>query len=495
MLWRGGALASAVLAAGCPPENGGDAGDGSQESLWVDPHPGGIIPDMPETLRKLVSRATFGINAYEADLALSLGYDDYLEYHLNHEAIDDSALDNKLAPMTTLNMSPLEFVKLMNSGSREPLDQFYHATYLRRVYSRRQLYERMVEFWTNHFNIFIGVTMQRKTKPIDDRDVIRRFALDTFPNILSASAHSPAMILYLDNYVNVKGSPNQNYARELLELHCMGPDNYTIFDIEEVARCFTGWNFYGNLDDHKYGEFRFRPELHDNDEKTVLGVTIPAGGGVQDGQDVLDIISLHPAYAPLTAQFLGRKIAVQFWGYNPPQALVDDIASAYLSTDGDIKAMVRAALQENWIASAPPKLKRPFHFVASALRKRRSRINNVQAFRNRLRAMGNHPYDWIPPNGYPDDANFWGRFIMSRWDSTTSLVAKDWNIEMDLTPWIEAETAEDVVDLIDGHFFGGTMTQDERAAVLAYASVSPEHPNRRRLTVGLALASPTFQWY
>jgi uncharacterized protein (DUF1800 family) len=280
-----------------------------------------------------------------------------------------------------------------------------------------------------------------------------------------------------------------------MELHTMGPENYTIFDIEEVSRCFTGWSIQDNPLDPNFGGFLFRPEVHDSGEKTVLGITIPAGGGVQDGQDVLDILTSHATYAPITAQFLGRKLALQFWGYDPPQGLVNDIAAAYLNTNGDIKAMVRAALQESWIASATPKLKRPFHLAASAMRKRPSRIINMYPVRNQLLTMGNHPYFWVPPDGYPDDADFWGEFIMARWNFTSFLVEQDGTTQMDWTPFLEAESPEALTDLINAHIFGGTMTEDERAALLAYASVFPNNQFRRRQTVGLAFASATFQWY
>ncbi|HLP85206.1 MAG TPA: DUF1800 family protein, partial [Phycisphaerales bacterium] len=175
--------------------------------------------DPSSLLEKLVDRITFGVTPEELTLARQLGYQGYLEYHLNHLAIDDSAMDTRLAALTTLTMT---YPQLLTQTFGFVRNELTEATLVRAVFSKRQLFERMVELWTDHFNIEIATVQYYKTA--DDRDVIRPNALGTFPNLLNASARSPAMLYYLNNDVSTAANPNENYARELMELHTLGVD-------------------------------------------------------------------------------------------------------------------------------------------------------------------------------------------------------------------------------------------------------------------------------
>src|SRR5439155_775718 len=172
---------------------------------------------------------------------------------------------------------------------------------------------------------------------VDDREVISQHALGKFKDLLTASARSPAMLEYLDNRVSVKGKPNENYAREIMELHTLGVDGgYTYPDIQNVARAFTGWTiapprgFNGPA-----GEYVFNARQHDNDAKVVLGVQIPAGGGEHDGLKVIDILANHPS----TAKFIAYKLVRRFVSDAPPQPLVERVAATYQKTGGDIREM------------------------------------------------------------------------------------------------------------------------------------------------------------
>ncbi len=310
----------------------------------------------------LVNRITFGSTAEELALAESLGYEGYLEHHLDYTAIDDSALDARLAAYPTLTMEPWELVPVPAGEARNALIE---ACVLRSVFSKRQLFERMVEFWTDHFNIDIRNGNDQWLKTVDDREVVRAHALGSFPEMLSASAHSPAMLVYLDNNTNLAGNPNENYARELMELHTMGVDGgFTQRTVEEVARCFTGWTTYGKSTNPESlaWSFRYRANRHDDNAKVLLGQRIRAGGGINDGLTVLDILATHPS----TARFIARKLSSWFWGYDPPDGLVDSVASTYTVTGGDIKAMLRTLFMSGDAMTAPPKYKRPLHLVASA---------------------------------------------------------------------------------------------------------------------------------
>ena len=482
----GAAAGSAVLTAGCPAV---------RPFVPADPYEDIIPVALSEALRRLVNRTTFGINAREADLANDLGYDDYIEYHLAHTSIDDTALEQQLERFSTLDMTALERFIQFGRGNDLSLREFYAATFMRNAYSTRQLFERMTEFWSNHFNIYIASEAQIFAKPVDDKEVVRTHAFGTFHDILSASAHSPAMLVYLDNASSRKEAPNENYARELLELHTMGPDNYTQEDIREVARCLTGWSVDLREGSRDAGTFRYIPEWHDNGRKVFLGIEIPAGGGKADGDILLDIIANDPQVAPITAAFIARKIAVQFWGYDPPAAYVQSIADTYLSTGGDIKAMIRSALNAEWMAQAPLKLKRPYHLAMSMLRARPSNIYEYQTLFYFLGTMANLPFDWAPPNGYPDSANYWSSFLIARWNFGTWLAVQDRAAPLELSPFLGELTEDQYLDAVNAYLFNGAMSDVDRMAVANFHAVYPWDGYWRKEALGLAFAAPGFQWY
>lgn len=486
--WTGSAVAALGAAAaltGCPPE----------AYVPGDPYPDVTPPKLPENLRRLVSRTTFGINAREAELALSLGYEGYLEYHLAYEGIDDTDLDGHLAAFRTLDDSPYERVQALKHDDDAPIREFFLATILRAAYTRRQLYERMVEFWSDHFNIFFPSEAQEILKPVDDSEVIRPHALGRFPDLLWASAHSPSMLLYLNNTSNHAASPNQNYARELMELHTLGVDNYTQHDVEEVSRAFTGWSAEPDDDSANLGRFRFWPQFHDYQTKQVFGRDLPAGQGIEDGEDVLDLLSLDPEIAPITARFLAGKIAVRFWGEGPPPALVQEIADAYMNAQGDIRAMVRAALREEWLMQAPPKIKRPAHLMASALRVRPSLVHVTDTTGRLLRQMGHLPFHWPAPDGYPDKNDYWGENLMPRWTYGTWLVWQKDEIAIDFDKFLAAATDADFLDLVAAYYFAGTTPVAHRDALATFLAPFPNNPQRRLEALAMAIGSADFQWF
>ena len=272
------------------------------------------------------------------------------------------------------------------------------AKLVRAVDSHRQLQEVLVDFWTNHFNIDVKKGLCRVMKVADDRDVIRPHIWGRFRDLLEASAKSPAMLFYLDNAENSVpkevspfaqemianymqknfgvpntappptkakklGGINENYAREIMELHTMGVDGgYTQKDVQEVARCFTGWTI-----DRQTGGFTFRERDHDNGAKLVLGHAIPAGGGMQDGETVLDILCAQPS----TAHFISRELCQRFVSDDPPESLVTRVAGVFRQTDGDLRQVVTAILTSPEFlspASFQTKIKSPLEFAVSAVR-------------------------------------------------------------------------------------------------------------------------------
>src|SRR6266542_1866097 len=358
---------------------------------------------------------------------------------------------------------------------------------LRAVYSERQLQEVMVDFWTNHFNVFAGKGADRWLLVSYDRDTIRPHSMGKFSDLLVATAQSPAMLFYLDNFQSVspntqarsqlglrpggqrdpllqllrrerrrdslmgqypnqqrsqpqpgvalpptatnggqrpKRGINENYARELMELHTLGVDGgYTQKDVQEVARCFTGWTIVaprgggiaanailnGRMTEmlrESAGTFRFNARVHDDGEKIVLGQRIPAGGGMSDGLAVLNILAHHPS----TARFIATKLVRHFVSDDPPPALVERVSQTFLKTDGDIREVLKAIFFSPEFNSAEAyraKIKRPFELVVSAVRTLGADTNGGPQLHQWMARMGQPLYGFQTPNGYSDVAENW----------------------------------------------------------------------------------------
>lgn len=314
------------------------------------------------------------------------------------------------------------------------LGELAEAKLLRAIYSNRQLEEVMTDFWFNHFNVFIGKGPDRYMVSAYERDVIRPHALGKFKDILEATAKSPAMLFYLDNWQSVgpnselalygpgrfrgphgrfprpspqaKNRPsglNENYAREIMELHTLGVDGgYTQKDVTELAKVLTGWTIERP---QLGGEFKFNERAHEPGPKYVLGRKI-GEHGEKEGEEMLDVLAHHPS----TAKFISRKLAMRFVSDNPPQALVDRMAATFLQKDGDIREVLRTMFHspEFWAADAyRAKMKTPFEFVASAARASGADIQNALPLVATLNRMGMPLYAMQPPTGYSMKAEAW----------------------------------------------------------------------------------------
>ncbi|MCF6318995.1 MAG: DUF1800 domain-containing protein [Proteobacteria bacterium] len=371
----------------------------------------------------IINRTSFGLNTELESLYQDLGYEGFIDYQLDADNIDDSEIENYIAAnFPTVSMTPREIRDLINDGSLnqfEAAGELKNATYLRAVYSKRQLHQVMVEFWNNHFSVFHLDGPISFLKTTEDREVMRPLALSTFSEILHADAKSPAMIYYLDTFSSVKEAPNENYARELMELHTLGVDGpYTHFDIDEVARSFTGWQI-----NQRTGEFRFNSEAHDTDAKIVLGKPIAAGGGVTDGEQVIDILANEPS----TAAFISYKLCQHFISDNPDKSIVNSTTAKFIATGGDIKQCLRhILLSKHFILSRDQKLKRPFNYLASVVRILSGDVLNNRAPRVTrlfLEALGHQPFNWATPDGYPNTAGHWESTtgMLYRWGFTNLL--------------------------------------------------------------------------
>jgi len=460
-------------------------------------------PRRRDPLLLLLQRTTNGYLPEEETLARSLGYEGWLEYQLAPENIDDSAAEALLVNYGTLGMSAKELFDTFGPGSSAvgvPSTQLTGAALVRGSFSKRQLYERMVEFWTDHFNVPNNVIPLTYLKTVEDRDVIRQHAMGRFRDLLQADARSAAMLAYLNNLENVAGAPNENYAREVMELHTLGVDGpYNENDVRELARCFTGWAFYPPPSP-QHGDFFFRGIVHDTGEKQVLGLTIPAGGGVQDADTVLDHLAGHPA----TAQYVSGKLVRWLVGYEPSQALVDEVAATFLATDGDIKEMLRVVLSRtNLEAEDPwsqPKLKRPLHFVCSILRAVGAQMGNPQALIQALQGLGQRPFFWQAPDGYPDDIETWGSSLLSRWQLAWALLADEvpgvFVDPQNLLALINGAPVGESAEALNRSLTGGTMTREEVRGLQAYIdSRGPLNLTLLREAVSLVFSTPSYQFH
>jgi len=371
----------------------------------------------------------------------------------------EEAMSGPKAPKNNQTQPPAN--PLENEKYREAIQKYYRenglqqpqriiaelqaSRILRAVYSERQLQEVMVDFWTNHFNVFANKGADRWLLTSYDRDTIRPFAMAKFSQLLEATAKSPAMLFYLDNFQSVSPDANaggrlrpqqqrrginENYARELMELHTLGVDGgYTQKDVQEVARCFTGWTIFqprggaaaanavmprdgernprmGDAMRRTAGTFFFNMRAHDDGEKTVLGHKIPSGGGMKDGLMVLDILAHHPS----TAKFIATKLVRHFVSDNPPPALVDRVAETFIKTDGDIRETLKTIFfskEFNSTEAYRVKIKRPFELVVSAIRTLGADTNGGPGTHQWIARMGEPLYGFQTPNGYSDSAESW----------------------------------------------------------------------------------------
>ena len=397
------------------------------------------VPDDEASVTHALNRLAFGPRPGDVTRVRQMGLARWIDEQLHPQRLGNKALDTRLARFSTLNLDATAIARDYFIPAREArrarqreggaammtdvvrrqrqiFQELSEAKILRAVYSERQLEEVLVDFWFNHFNVFARKGQTGIYVGEYEREAIRPHVLGRFRDLLGATAKSPAMLFYLDNAQSVAPNErvmgmnrqrarglNENYARELLELHTLGADGgYTQQDIVNVARAFTGWTI-GRPD---APGFRFAPNLHDSEAKAVLGHAIDAGGGISDGERVLDILARHPS----TARHLAFKLAQRFVSDTPPAALVDRAARTFHSTGGDLREVVRVIITSPEFFDRSvrlAKVKTPFEFVASVLRAADADIVDGQAIVRSLGDMGMPLYLCQPPTGYDDTAEAW----------------------------------------------------------------------------------------
>ena len=372
----------------------------------------------------LLRRLTYGATRAARDHLDTVGPVAWLDEQLDPAALARSGFAAKVAewfPALAMSADRLQSEFPTTRDATDAIGQLRVATLLRAVESPAQLHERMVEFWSDHFNIAATGALVPLLKIVEDRTVMRRHALGRFKDLLVADASSPAMLVYLDNAVSRRGAINENYGRELLELHTLGHDNgYRYRDIVETARLFTGWTVDAS------GEFVFRAAWHDPGPVRIMGWTRPpTGGGHADGVAFLHWLAMRPQ----TATHVCRKLAVRFVGDDPPPGLVEAMARTWLAQDSRIVPVIRTMVAHPSFAVAAPKFQRPFDFLVRLLRVLDARVSPRRHRRDdrplghALTALGQLPFAWPAPDGYPDTE--------ADWLSTGGLLAR-WNLVGDV---------------------------------------------------------------
>jgi uncharacterized protein (DUF1800 family) len=410
----------------------------------------------------VLNRLGYGPRPGDVESVRRIGIDAWISRQLHPESIDDRAVEAKVASLSTTQLPVAELRKGyevprearlamqkrraemgedapeadmrrarrelvseyagdMKGSPRQVVDELQQAKVLRAVYSERQLDEVMVDFWMNHFNVFANKGPERFLVGAYERDVIRPHAFGRFEDLLVATAQSPAMLFYLDNWLSADPKAtsfmkkprglNENYAREVMELHTLGVDGgYTQKDVTEVARALTGWTIAGlrpgrMADQGGEPRYVFNARVHDRGDKRILGETVK-GGGENEGLLVLHRLATHPS----TARFISLKLARRFVADDPPKALVDRAAETFRRTDGDIRAVVTTIVTSpEFFASANQgtKVKTPLEFVASAVRASGADVTSARVLAQRIAAMGMPLYQQQPPTGYKDTADAW----------------------------------------------------------------------------------------
>lgn len=532
-----------------------------------------------EAMLHALNRLGYGPRPGDVAHIRQMGLEKWIDSQLHPERIDDSATAARLDQYPTLKMSVAqlfdeyptpqiaakrmhitveEYNKRLIDMAKDPAtraaasripqriaEELAMAKLTRAIYSERQLNERLVDFWFNHFNVFIYKDNERHLVPSYERDVLRPRVLGKFGDLLNATAESPAMLRYLDNWISAdpaaferlkhppqqkrRGKPakktaakppatpgvktvplggkrglNENYGRELLELHTLGVDGgYTQQDVIAVARCFTGWTLRAP---NENAEFVFDDRIHDPGEKRVLGKKIHSGG-MRDARDVMKLLVRHPS----TAKFISLKLARHFVSDNPPTALVTRMAKTFHKSDGDIRAVLRAMINspEFWSRDAyRAKVKDPFDLVVSAARALGADVGSAVVLSSWVSRIGEPLYACLPPTGYSDRAENWVNTgaLLSRLNFAVALASnRVRGAQVELAPLVGPDVAlnpRKAIDRVVGQFLGGEVSRQTRATlekqtgnpqVLRATLDDPVKKVDLSVVTGLVLGSPEFQ--
>jgi len=480
-----------------------------------------------ERISHVLSRLTYGARSGDAERVTAMGINRWIDQQLRPESIPDSAVTVALASNPAWNRptTAITSIEAMQSAlATRPVgdlakdtaairalkqftvrlvaaassnDMLFAGKIARAQVSERQLQEVLSDFWETHFSVYSGKMPSPDALTVWDRDVMRPHTLGKFRDLLGAVAQSPAMLFYLDNYLSTKRGLNENYARELLELHTLGVDGgYTQQDVIEVARALTGWTFSGRSP----SVFAFRPDLHDTGTKIVLGHTLQAGRGIEDGEEVLDILARHPS----TAKHIAFKLARRLVSDDPPPSLVERAAATFTRTDGDIAQVVRTIVTSPEFFSRSAfraKVKTPFELVVSARRAVDAPVDTTPATARLIAQLGQPNFGWAAPDGWPEKGGAWMNSGMMYKRIKYGSELANGAVVIKWRDWSTLSTVDldHQVNAVMKVMLGGFAESATRDALLAVRPAgsdersSADGGQRLREVLAIAFASPEFQ--
>ena len=563
-------LAASLLLVGQLPAADRPLEKRARRAAWQPPESGlDQTLDSDTRLLQLLNRITFGPRPGDVERVRQMGIGAFLEQQLRPESLNDAAAEARVASLATLSMSSKDLAQDIQEmmaehrakqedasrapdhsspagqggrnsveraqgeaqggsqdkaemlGPRRAVMELVQEQLLRAVHSNRQLQEVLVQLWMKHFNIFAEKGADRWLITSFERDTIRPHALGKFEDLLVATAESPAMLFYLDNWLSAKpgyagnegqriqpgrfsgagatgslaqsqqgpgNSPpaapikakptannhglNENYARELMELHTLGVDSgYTQKDVIEVARCFTGWTINRP---RQGGGFLFNPRMHDTGTKVVLGHKIRAGNGTEDGLAALHILAHHPS----TAHFIALKLCRRFLADDPPASVVESASRAFLKSDGDLRVVLKTILNSPEFyskAAYRAKVKSPFELVASSMRALEADTDAGYRLIQMVARMGQPMFEYQAPTGFPDRAATWinSGTLLARMNFAFAFAANrfpgtavDWARVGGLESKSGGYSAEAVLEKLNQQLLQGSLTHQTREAIL-----------------------------
>lgn len=498
---------------------------GGLPSLPMGPVPGSHVT-ATDSARHVLQRLAWGPTPGQIDRVAHGGVDRWIADQLAVTSIDDPVRGSVDGRRISLTTPTVELIRLYASrrstvakgdttrsrprvgDPTQPVDlrtvliDYATLTLTRQTMSTHQLAEVLADFWTNHFNVFLNKGQDRVFLRDHVEHSVRPQVMGRFADLLLATATSPAMLFYLDNARSVAPRPtagarpargiNENYARELLELHTLGVNGgYAQADVIAVARALTGWGI-----DPRTGRFRFISAAHDQGAKTVLGVPFPAGGGEAEGRRVLHLLASHPS----TIRHISTKLCARLVADDPPAGCIAAATSAWQATDGEIREVVRAIILSDafWAeASHPTKVKSPHEFLVSALRALDTDPAHAPRLVAVLGTLGQPLFQQSAPTGWPERASAWvsSSALLARMNCALSLVdgrvpGLRPNLLSDLGLPIDPDA---LTDFLDHEILGGTMSATTRRTIHERMLATSQGSDPRQTAIGLVIGSPEFQ--
>jgi len=453
----------------------------------------------------------------------SMGYDAFLQEQINPSLINDSAAEAILNtyPRATLHETPAQLYDRRDLGNGEnnlPVLEVRHRRWGLRAMSKRQLYEVVVDFWTDHFNVY-GFDYFIQSMFPKWENLLRLHALGNFRAFLSAVVTSPVMLRYTGNHRNRNTGPGNQLARVLLEQHTLGLDAYrlggvyTDRDVDEVGRAFTGWAYDDNSASANRGQFLYTHSQHDAFSKVVLGQTLPAGQpALKDGEDVLDLLAFNPA----TARNICRKLCVRFIGENPPDSIVNGAADVFMALALDpnqIRSTIFHILNSAEFrdpAYRMTRFKRPLEWMLSMMRALNVTYSLDSDFHNRFNDLGMPTFGWRRPEGPPDSNAFWasnhGLFL--RWNYMYRIANNDfsgdgYSLPVDGVAPGSLTTVRGLTQFWSDRAFQRTISNRSLDGLMDFFSEGRNYDSelapsqitdKLRHTVAMAAMTPEFQW-